>query len=123
MRNWYRLMIGVAGVLLFAGALSAGDKGLMHCFYFTPVKTATQAEWQAFFTATDALPEKIPGLTRVWYGKLVRPGLDREYGACMLFEGPEALKTYAGHPAHKEWADIYSKVRVYGTTTFDIVGQ
>jgi len=27
----------------------AGEKGLMHCFYFTPVASATQADWQGFF--------------------------------------------------------------------------
>lgn len=123
MRNWYQWMIRMAGVLLFAGVLSAGEKGLMHCFYFTPVQTATQTEWQAFFNATDALTGKIPGLTRVWYGKLRGAAQDRQYGVCMLMEGPETLKTYAGHPAHKQWEEAYFKVRVYGTTTFDILGQ
>ena len=34
-----------------------------------------------------------------------------------------ALETYAGHPAHGAWVKIYEKVRVAGTTTFDILGQ
>ena len=34
-----------------------------------------------------------------------------------------ALETYAGHPAHDAWVKIYEKVRVAGTTTFDILGQ
>ncbi len=34
-----------------------------------------------------------------------------------------ALQTYATHPAHDAWAKLDKKVRVPGTTTFDILGQ
>lgn len=133
-------------VVLSGGPLAAQQK-LMHCFYFTPLETATQADWDAFYKATNALPGKIPGLTRVWYGKLRSPvgvfnadqeaakklrggessvtgtvtRLQREYGVCMEMDGSAALKTYAAHPAHKEWDAVYQKVRQYGTTTFDIM--
>ena len=30
---------------------------------------------------------------------------------------------YGDDPYHKTWTDAYSKVRVEGTTTFDILGQ
>jgi hypothetical protein len=119
----------------------------MHCFYFTAVEGATAADWDAFHKATEALPGKIPGLTRVWHGKLRMPVgifnpdqetarklrggeksatgtvtmVPRQYGVCMEMNGPEALKEYAAHPAHKEWDAVYQKVRQYGTTTFDIV--
>jgi hypothetical protein len=139
-----------AAMLLFSsGVLSAGEKKLMHCFYFTPVEGASQADWDAFAKATDALPGKIPGLTRVWHGKLARnltlynadqeaakklrggekstagqvSAVVRQYGVCMELDSADALKTYADHPAHKEWDAAYSKVRQYGTTTIDIVGQ
>ncbi len=144
-----RLVICFAGLFLFANVLSAGEKKLMHCFYFTPVESATDADWQAFFKATDALPGKIPGLTKVWYGKLrrnmsifmpdeqtrktIKPDQKdvsgqfsrrvRQFGVCMEMENEAALKTYADHPLHKEWEAVYFKVREYGTTTFDIVGQ
>lgn len=127
----------------------AGEKKLMHCFVFTPVETATEADWQAFFKATDELPKKIPGLHRVWYGRLLKPlpifttdaetrkklaagekqvtgpvqRLMREWGVCMEMENEAALKVYADHPAHKEWEKVYFKVRQPGTTTFDIIGQ
>src|SRR5262245_37896773 len=58
---------------LSAGAAMAGEKAVMHCFAFTPIKEATQAEWNAFYKATDALPGKIKGIKRVWHGKLMRP--------------------------------------------------
>ena len=120
---------------------------LMHCFYFTAVEGATDADWQAFYKATDALPGKLPGLVSVSYGKLQRPmavfmpeaetrknlkpgttkitgefgRVVRQYGVCMEFKDQEALKTYTPHPAHKEWEAVYGKVRQYGTTTVDIL--
>ncbi len=139
----------VLSLFLFAGALSAGEKKLMHCFAFTVIDGASDADWQAFFKATDALPGKIPGLSKVWYGKLARPmavyypdaetrrGLkpdtktvtgnfsrsSRQWGVCMEFADDAALKAYAPHPAHKDWEAVYSKVRQPGTTTFDFLGQ
>jgi hypothetical protein len=35
----------------------------------------------------------------------------------------EALAVYADHEAHTAWVRVYAKVRVPGTTTFDILGQ
>ena len=34
-----------------------------------------------------------------------------------------AIKKYDSHPYHMEWLAAYEKVRVAGTTTFDIIGQ
>jgi hypothetical protein len=146
-------IIAVASLwLLAAGIAAAGEQKLMHCFAFTAVESASPADWQAFYKATDALPGKIPGLTRVWYGKMRRPlfqlqpanegdykkigqakpgeelqvpvqAVRRQYGVCMEMNDEAALKAYADTPGHKEWVDAYSKVRQEGTTTFDILGQ
>lgn len=121
--------ICLAGVLLLCGNLAAGEKKLMHCFAFTPIDGATDSDWQAFYKSTDALPGKIPGLTKVWYGKLRRelgtgdPKAARKHGVCMEMASEDTLKTYTAHPAHKEWEAVYSKVREPGTTTFDILCQ
>jgi len=139
-----------AFALLIAPGARAGEKTLMHCFAWTPIKDATPADWQAFYQASDALPGKIKGITKVWYGKLatpltqVAPEIDsatapkfragdavtvpikrvaREYGMCMEMTGPDALKAYNLDPYHKVWVEAYSKVRVEGTTTFNILGQ
>jgi hypothetical protein len=97
----------------------------MHCFAFTPIKEATQADWDAFYKATDELPKKIKGLRRVWHGKLARPlkigESVREHGVCMEFEDEAAFKAYGPDAAHKAWVDVYSKVRVAGTTTYQIL--
>jgi hypothetical protein len=123
-----------AAVLFFLGSsiASAGEKSLMHCFTFTVIDDASEADWAAFKKATDALPSKIDGLEKVWYGKLRNPLTQysqsgdksvRQWGVCMQMNDLAALKTYADHPAHAEWASAYGKVRVAGTTTFDILGE
>jgi hypothetical protein len=146
-----RLAACGALILMSHTAAFGGDKTLMHCFAWTPVKDATAADWDAFYKASDALPQKIQGVIRVWYGKLasplrlVAPGkMDdaamqklragetvtapisvtaREYGMCIEMKDADALKVYTSDPYHKIWNDAYAKVRVEGTTTFNILGQ
>ncbi|HUQ95701.1 MAG TPA: hypothetical protein VM120_28745 [Bryobacteraceae bacterium] len=146
-----KLGLTLTALVLSSCLAQAGEKHLMHCFAFTPIKEATQADWDAFYKATDKWPQKMPAIKMVWYGKLLRPlaqfntsdaaarkkaaagekgvsaeltATRREYGACMAFQGgPEILKEYTANSYHKEWMAAYEKVRVAGTTTFDIVGQ
>src|ERR1700694_3983971 len=66
------LLLICAAVLLSTTA-HAAEKTLMHCFAWTSIKEATPADWQAFFKASDAMPHKIKGVTKVWYGKLASP--------------------------------------------------
>lgn len=138
-----------AGLVLLAGSLSAGEKKLMHCFAFTVIDAASPDQWTAFERSTDSLPSKIPGISKVWHGKLLRPlqqfsadtetrkkitadtaevegkfsRLMRQHGVCMEMADESTLKAYATHPYHKEWLAAYEKVRVAGTTTFDIQGK
>lgn len=147
MKTLNRMVVLALSLMALAGTLAAADGKLMHCFYFTPLASATDADWQAFYKATDELPSKIPGLMRVWYGKLRRPlavfnpdaearkkftdannkatgeftRLMRQYGVCMEFKDEAALQAYAPHPEHKKWEEVYGKVRQPGTTTFDII--
>ena len=98
---------------------------LMHVFSYTPIPTATQADFDAFEKATKELVGKIPGLRKVWVGKLLRPlkqdDVQREYGVAMEFDDEKALNVYSTHPAHELWIKAYERVRVPGTTTIDIV--
>jgi antibiotic biosynthesis monooxygenase (ABM) superfamily enzyme len=120
-----RIVAVVFSLCLFAGALSAADGKVMHCFAFTAIESATPADWDAFYKASDALPGKVPGLVHMWVGKLRRPlragDAMRQYGACMEFKDEAALKAYADSAGRKEWFAVYEKVRVEGTTTYDIV--
>ena len=132
-----------------AFTLAAQSGEVMHCFAFTPIDSASQTEWDAFYKATSGLPGKVKGLKRAWVGKLARPlnvpaitiadaearkkmmaegkGTGdfainkREYGACMEFENEAAFKAYEADPGHKAWVSVYEKVRKPGTTTFQIV--
>jgi hypothetical protein len=146
-----RTRVGLcAAALLLTTAAHAGDKKLMHCFAFTSIKEATPADWNGFFKASDALPSKIKGITKVSYGKLTSPltqfnvnadaeaqkklragdtvtapvkRVVRDWGMCMEMANEAALKAYDTDPYHQVWVDAYSKVRVEGTTTFNIIGQ
>lgn len=144
-----RVAMCVACLFLFAGLVSSGEKKFMHCFYFTVVENAADTDWQAFFKATDELPNKIPEVSRVWHGKLSRPlailstadaetrkklaaegtatgpitRVVRQFGVCMEMADEAALKAYAAHPYHKEWEAAYFKVRQYGTNTVDFMGK
>jgi hypothetical protein len=149
MRPYVRIA-ACAAVLFCTAAANAGEKKLMHCFAFTAVKEATPAHWDAFFQATDAMPGKLKGVTKVWYGKLASPlsqyevtadpetrkkmtagetvkadvkRIVRDWGVCMEMADAAALKVYDADPYHKEWLAAYEKVRVYGTTTYNILGQ
>lgn len=138
-----------ATLLLTAGLAAAGEKGMMHCFAFTVIPEATDADWKAFAEATDQWPAKFKGIQKVWHGKLRSPlqlfiipadarkklaggekevdtkatRLLRQHGVCMLMESEATLKEYTTQPYHKEWTAKYEKVRVAGTTTYDILGQ
>ena len=148
MKKLARLSLCLAALSFSAGSLSAAGE-VVHCFTFTPIASASTAEWDAFYKATNELPKKIKGLKHAWAGKLVRaqniPALNiadakerknmmaegkgtadftmnkREYGACMIFDNEAAFKAYEGDAAHKSWSAVYEKVRVPGTTTFQIV--
>ena len=123
----------LASLAFLPAIATAGEKTLMHCFAFTEIEAATDADWNAFMKVTSELPEKIEGLERVWVGKLKRPlrqfgrnkdePMLRQSGVCMEMAGEAALQAYAKHPAHAEWSKAYEKVRVPGTTTFDIIGH
>lgn len=149
--SFARVAASAALILTSHGSAFAGDKTLMHCFAWTPIKEATPADWEAFYKASDALPHKIKGILRVWYGKLASPlpqaqlgkveggafqkyqagetinapvtRTPREYGMCMEMKDANVLKAYDTDPYHKIWSEAYAKIRVDGTTTFNILGQ
>jgi hypothetical protein len=144
-----RLATCIAGLTFTAAVSLAGEKTMMHCFAFTPIETASQSDWDVFSKATDELPKKIRGLKRVWYGKLARPlaqnqlkfndpearkkmlaekkgstdftVVERKNGVCMEFDNQKAFEAYGSSEPHKAWVSVYEKVRVPGTTTYQIL--
>lgn len=151
MQTSIRVVLCAAIVMLGVIPGVAGEKKVMHCFAWTSIREATPADWNAFFKASDMLPQKIKGISKVWYGKLLNPlgqttvrkadpetmqrlnagqqasaevvRTPRDWGMCMEMRDADALKAYDTDPYHKVWTEAYSKVRVEGTTTFNIIGQ
>ena len=121
------------GALLFLAGCATGrvsassEKTLMHVFAYTPVEGSTMQDFETFKKATVAMLGQVPGLRRIWVGKLREP-LPIEtrihtFGVAMEFDNAEALAAYADHPAHAEWNKVYERVRKSGTTTLDILGE
>ncbi len=133
----------VAGCLLFVAGCQVGqeiatdqtataqsgttEKTLLHAFAYTAIEEATEEDFEAFKNATADMVGKIPGLRKVWVGKLRQPltqgTSERTHGVAMEFDDEAALDVYADHPAHDAWIEVYDRVRVRGTTTFDILGE
>jgi hypothetical protein len=120
-------IVFLAGCLV--GRQAAGpEKTLMHVFLYSPLPGATQADFDNFKKATSDLVGAVPGIRRVWVGKLREPtpaenDTVRTYGVAMEFDDMQALGAYAAHPAHRQWEQVYERVRVRGTTTFDLLPE
>lgn len=120
------LLLFLAGCMV--GRQLGPQKTLMHVFAYTPLESATPQDFANFEKATADMVGTVPGLRRVWVGKLREPvpaenDRIRTYGVAMEFDDTQALDAYAQHPAHREWIKVYDKVRVQGTTTLDILSQ
>ena len=132
------VVLPLAMILIAAGSFALGHAyatraaraerartGLIHVFLYTPLVGATEEDYQAFDRTTREMVGKIPGLRKVWVGKLAEPlpweNKVRSYGVAMEFDDQAALSVYAKHPVHQEWMTAYEKVREAGTTTADIV--
>ena len=61
--------------------------------------------------------KKATGLS----ANLVR--VERQHGVCMEFDDLAAFKAYGADPAHDAWVKAYEKVRIAGTTTYQILGE
>ncbi len=127
MRKLLVLLCG--GALLFgAGVLVgqrtvAGEKSLIHAISFKPVEGATPEQIQEVWAATRRMAAEVPGIRRIWTGKVTNRGDALTHGIVMEFENAKALEAYGPHPGHKKWEDIYFKVRTPGSNTIDVVGE
>ncbi|MGH6962614.1 MAG: Dabb family protein [Dongiaceae bacterium] len=127
MRKW--LLLTAAGALLFGAGLLVGqrtvtgEKTLIHAIAFKQVDGTTPEQLKEVWAATEKMAAEVPGIKRVWMGKVTNRGPAYTHGIVMEFENAEALKHYAPHPAHKKWEEIYFKVRTPGTNTIDVVGE
>jgi hypothetical protein len=49
--------------------------------------------------------------------------VERQHGVCMEFADMAAFQAYGKDPAHDAWVKAYEKVRIAGTTTYQIQGE
>jgi len=111
-----------AGVMLGQKTVT-GQKTLIHTISFKQVEGTTPQQMREMFDATLKMAAEVPGMRRVWVGKVTNRGEDYTHGIVMEFENAEALKNYAPHAAHKKWEEIYFKVRQPGSNTIDVQGE
>src|SRR3990170_1557846 len=86
----------VLGSMLFAAGWLAGQqnaatqKTTIHAAAWTSLKDMKQQDLDAFRKVASGMVGKVPGLKRVWIGKLREPfiagNLTRDYGIVLEFE-------------------------------------
>src|SRR6266481_6023136 len=123
-RPWTRsILLFLAPVVFFltgcfVGNQTAGQKTLLHVFAYSPLGTATQQDFENFKKETEGMVGKIPGLKKVWVAKLREPfpagDKIRTFAVAMEFDDLPALNAYAGNPVHKQWEQVYERVREQG---------
>ncbi|MBI2821412.1 MAG: Dabb family protein [Acidobacteria bacterium] len=128
-----RMVFVLAGGLLFmAGWIlgqhnAATEKTVVHAVAWTAGEGFTEQGLEDFKKATADLTGAMPGLKRAWVGKLRTPlvqgEITRNYGLVLEFEDLKTREAYSSHPARAPWVKVWEKIRVTGSTNFDVLGE
>jgi hypothetical protein len=112
------LLVFGAGVLF--GALNK-PKSVIHVVTVKWVDGTPQAKIDAALKGVETMAEKYDGITRVWTRsiKVQGPESGVTHAFVMEFKDEQALKSYAGSAAQKEWYQLYTPIRDQ-SRTFDI---
>lgn len=107
------LAVLTAGILLAAGP--AKPKTVIHVVTVQWNATATPAQIEAVLKAVETMD--YPGLKNVWT-KPIKMQLPEGYQniIVMEFESEQALKSYAGSEAQKNWYKVYMPIRAESRT-------
>lgn len=115
---WLRnFALVVLGAVLFLGGVLVGQNKfgtpntLVHTVVIKWKDGVSEADKQKALDGVKEMAAKIPGMRNVWIkARSIQP---REFthGFVMEFDGPDAEKVYADHPAHKEWEKHYLSIR------------
>jgi hypothetical protein len=125
-------LLAVAGALLFTAGWVAGqekartEKTLIWAAAWTAADTMTPAAFEALKTETASLVGRVPGLKRVWVGKLLEPktfdGVTRNYGMVLEFDSVASKNAYTKLPL-SPWRENFNKLRTPRSSNFDVVGE
>ena len=121
----------VGGMMFVAGLLvgqerASTQKTVIHAASWTALDTLTPEQFDNFKKETAAMVGKVPGLRRVWVGKLREPvtfdGNKRNYGIVLEFDDVKSKTAYSDkHPM--PWYNDFNKVRKPGSSNFDVIGE
>ena len=125
------LLVAAIMVLTIGGSLgqrnASTEKGTVHAVAWTAGESFTPQGFEDFKKATADLIGTMPGLKRAWVGKLRVPlvvgEVTRNYGLILEFEDLKTREAYSTHPARVPWAKVWEKIRIPGSTNFDVIGE
>lgn len=126
------MMSAAAAGLFFAGWAMGQperrtEKTTIHCVAWTAKKGMTGADWENFKKGFAMLPDKFPGMRRLWAGKLAEPvtfsGLTRDHAIAFEFDSLAAKRDYSASPNRPAWQELFATVREPGSSSFDLVGE
>lgn len=102
------------------------QKTVIHAAAWTALDGVTQQDLDNRKKESAALVGQVPGLRRVWGGKLRVPitveGVQRNYGSILEFDDLQSREAYTNNrPAR--WYDGLNRLRQPSSTNFDVVGE
>ena len=131
MRGGKVLLLAAGGLLFLAGVLvgeesASTQRTVVHAAAWTALDTMTPQQFDDFKKLSASLVGQVPGLRRIWVGKLRAPvtmeGQKRDYGVIIEFDDVKTKNAYSDtHP--EPWYSTFNKLRKPGSTNFDVVGE
>lgn len=125
-RTVRQVLIGCALVAVFVTGIVVGQnkfgqpKTLLHVVTLKWKPESTPEQRQKAIEGVKGMAGQIPGIKNVWLKtvKVQGPSREVQFDAAFVIEfaNEEALKTYADHPAHKKWEEIYIPIRAESRT-------
>lgn len=98
-----------------ASAAETAPKSVVHVVTVKWKADATKEQIKAALDGAHALPAAFKGVTRVWTDSFKVQG-DWSHVIVMEFADKDALKSYAGSDAQKEWYKAYLPIRERSNT-------
>jgi hypothetical protein len=128
-----RSSVVLAGALLFVSGWLLGNENAVtqqttiHAAAWTAADSMTQQDFDNFKKLSAGLVGQVPGLRRIWVGKLAKPitaeGIQRNYGVVLEFDDAKSKEAYSSNRP-PEWYATLNKLRnPQGSTSFDVVGE
>jgi len=120
--SFRRALFGCLLIAIFSAGVLTGQnkfgtpKTVLHVVTVKWKDDSTPEQRQKALDGVKTMAAAIPGMKNVWIKKLnvqAQTADNKPYDTAfvMEFESEAALKTYADHPKHKEWEDIYLPIR------------